>query len=53
MSYINIKYDDNNTTSTTKPDKKENDKPSCMTCRETNAQSYICAICHNCSEWHR
>lgn len=53
MSYMQIKYDneDNHIKGEVKSTKEN--KQSCLTCREENPKSYICAICHNCSEWHR
>lgn len=53
MSYMQIKYDDNDNENEKKDKRKLRNNPSCLTCREDNPQSYICSICHNCSEWHR
>lgn len=52
---MNIKYDDEDSSIKQQEIKstKKKQKQNCLTCREQNPQSYICTICHHCSEWHR
>lgn len=53
MSYMQIKYDDEDSCIKEELKSTKKSEQSCLTCREQNPQSYICTICHNCSEWHR